>query len=397
MLVVDDRRRELDDAREPFDVLRPNDIGLDVDEFHRLAAIYDVMELATAVKPWLLATLVERSHDVVLYFDPDIYVYRSLNAALGDVEGVELTLTPHVTHPMIRDDRIINETHILASGIFNLGFIGVGPRSGPFLGFWKERLARECIVDARNMRFVDQRWVDFAPGIFDVRILRDTALNVAYWNLDQRELKWQVEEYFVDGEPLLFFHFSGYDPNMPELVSKHEAILCRHYGRMPRVLLSDRPVLAQLYEDYRHKLESAGHSELSCVGYGFSRSDNGLVLNQAMRTVYREALIEAEKRGHQRPPNPFEDADGFIAWLNEPVAGTRMTRYENAVWLSDQDLRERFIDAPRRDYRSFAQWFHTEANAGRYDYRLARGQAQALGFGSRGSTHDSVCRDRSDD
>ncbi len=51
-----------------------------------------------------------------------------------------------------------------------------------------ERLRSECYVDPGNMRFVDQRWVDFVPGIFDCVIIRDPGCNVAYWNLDHREL-----------------------------------------------------------------------------------------------------------------------------------------------------------------------------------------------------------------
>ena len=42
---------------EPFRVVTPYDIGLARREFHRMAMIYGVTELATAVKPWLLETL----------------------------------------------------------------------------------------------------------------------------------------------------------------------------------------------------------------------------------------------------------------------------------------------------------------------------------------------------
>ena len=51
-LVLDDEDREIDGNREPFDVLHPWDLDLPPLEFHRMAAIYDVLELATAIKPW---------------------------------------------------------------------------------------------------------------------------------------------------------------------------------------------------------------------------------------------------------------------------------------------------------------------------------------------------------
>ena len=62
--------------------------------------------------------------------------------------------------------------------------------------------------------FVDQRWVDFAAGLVPhLTILRDPGYNLAYWNLPKRDLRWDAEHgYTVDGVPLRFFHFSGYDP-----------------------------------------------------------------------------------------------------------------------------------------------------------------------------------------
>jgi hypothetical protein len=53
-LVLDARRKELANSAEPFRVLDAYDIGIEPAELHRMAMIYDVMELATAVKPWLL-------------------------------------------------------------------------------------------------------------------------------------------------------------------------------------------------------------------------------------------------------------------------------------------------------------------------------------------------------
>jgi hypothetical protein len=78
VLVLDDLEAQVDPDEEPFEVVRPGDLAIDTAELHRMAVIYDVMELATALKPWLLETLVRTGSSVVLYLDPDIQVFSSL-------------------------------------------------------------------------------------------------------------------------------------------------------------------------------------------------------------------------------------------------------------------------------------------------------------------------------
>ena len=82
-LLIDDEGRTVDDAAEPFRCLRLSDIGLPREEIARLAAIYDVTELATAVKPQLLTHLLGEGATDVIYLDPDIKIYGSLELAVA--------------------------------------------------------------------------------------------------------------------------------------------------------------------------------------------------------------------------------------------------------------------------------------------------------------------------
>ena len=361
-LVIDDRRRAVDHRDEKFEILRPEDLGFEQHEFLELAGTYDVMELATATKPWLLEHLVREANQEVVYLDPDIVVYAPLDDVSALASDSELVVTPHVTKPMPRDRRGVSETHILASGIFNLGFVAVGLRSFNFLEFWKERLRRECVIDARNMRFVDQRWVDFAPGMFAVEIVKDPTCNVAYWNLDHRVLTWEGSHYAVDGKPLRFFHFSGYKPDRPELLSSHQ-------GSKARILLSEWPVVARICGEYGQALRSEGYELCAKLPYAYARLDNGLKLDNVSRGVYREALRECEQ-GCERPPNPFENADRFLEWLNSPAQGRRLSRYLASFWGRSEKMRTRFPSAEYRDFEGFLAWCRSEAAEGRLDYRL---------------------------
>ena len=104
VLVIDDPTGFIDPAKEQFELLTIHDIGLP--DAERMAAIYDVMELSTAVKPWLLRTLLARPGvDSVSYLDPDIQVFSSLIKIEEEAKAHGIVLTPHFTKPLPRDGR----------------------------------------------------------------------------------------------------------------------------------------------------------------------------------------------------------------------------------------------------------------------------------------------------
>ena len=109
-----------------------------------------------------------------------------------------------------------------------------GPKTEELLAWWSERLATDCLVAPERGYFVDQRWMDFAPGLVPgFFILRDPGYNLAYWNLAGARPARRGNRYEVDGRPLRFFHFSGFDPERPHMLSKHQ----------DRIQLSEQPVL----------------------------------------------------------------------------------------------------------------------------------------------------------
>ena len=341
-----------DDGAEPFDVL-PAEALIDRAELRRMATIYDVTELATALKPALLRHLRAQGASRVVYLDPDIEVFSPLAPVVEALARHPIVLTPHTTMPMRRDGRNPTESYILRAGIFNLGFIGVGPGSEEFLDWWDERLRRGSFIDPDRMQFTDQRWVDFVPGYFRYLSLRDPASNVAYWNVDRRSVEWTGERYEVDGRPLRFFHFSGFDPAQPWILS-------RHCGERPRVLLSENPTLARLCDEYARKLRAAGWAELSAVEYGYSRLSNGIEVDRYMRRLYFRALERAEAHAGDPPPNPFDELgrDTFFAWLQEPEVGTngRVSRYLMSIYEEHPPAQRAYPDVSGRDYDGFRQW-----------------------------------------
>jgi len=350
VLVVDGLEGFTDPAAEPFEVLTPADIGLDV---ALMATRYDVLELSTAVKPWLLRWLLARE-DHVFYLDPDIQLFSSLEdvAALAREHGV--VLTPHLTAPMPRDGNRPNEQDILMAGTYNLGFLalGAGAAADGLLDWWEERLEHDCIVDPARGFFVDQRWMDFIPGLVpSTFLLRDPGYNVAYWNLHGRTITTDGSgEHRVNGEPLHFLHFSGYDPRRPDVLSKHQT----------RVDLSD-PVLRALADDYGRRLLEAGYETTIGWPYGYGDSASGLPLTRVLRRAHAAAVLDG--RLSVEPFDPDGEAD-FFAWLREPaeVGGDQgITRYMYAVYADRDDLQRAYPDLGNGDAAGMIGWFQIEA------------------------------------
>src|SRR5438093_3245763 len=166
VLVVDGAEGGFDPAAEPFVTHLPSELPLPPGEFERMAAIYDVTELSTAVKPFYVQLLLAGGADAVLFLDPDIEVFAPLSdlAALAREHGI--VLTPHSLTPIPRDGRRPSPQDIAQAGVVNLGFIGVGQSAHTFLEWWGGRLRRDCLMAVEQGLHVDQRVIDFAPAYY---------------------------------------------------------------------------------------------------------------------------------------------------------------------------------------------------------------------------------------
>ena len=219
--------------------------------------------------------------------------------------------------PYPDDGRQVDGSFVLAAGVYNLGFVAVAQAARPFLDWWWQVTRRDALSDVARQMFTDQRWVDFVPSFFDHAILKDPGYNVAYWNLHGRELTLDDGRYQVDGVPLRFFHFSGFDIGKPHLLSTHQ-------GDRPRILLSDRPVLERLCQDYATDLRRAGLDARTRPAYGWSRIACGLEMTTRMRRLYRTGVMAAEEAHGAGASGPVRrDEPRGVPRLAEPAGRRR--------------------------------------------------------------------------
>lgn len=349
--VVDRPSPEIDYDALPFDVVFAEDLG--IENFQSFAFRYDILELNTAVKPFVMKWLRDEiGLDRVFYFDPDILVMDRVTVLEQALESNLAVLTPHLTGPLDNECRP-PERVIRMCGTYNLGFVGLqlNEQTEAFLDWWCDRLFTFCINDLPNGMFVDQSWMDLAPAYLEsVGIVRDPIFNVAYWNLPQRFPKQVEGEWTIDGRRIGFFHFSGLDLDNIDIISKHQ----------DRVDLWSRPELRPLFERYRDLIKSSGQSELRHIEYAYHRfSDSKIDIPRSARKVSQE--IDPEGR-RWSDPYQIDGSDPFLAWMVRPieVSGSWTSRIALALWRDRDDLRTFFTEPLGRDTANYAKWFARE-------------------------------------
>ncbi|MCU7810159.1 MAG: hypothetical protein KZQ77_02840, partial [Candidatus Thiodiazotropha sp. (ex Notomyrtea botanica)] len=254
---------------------------------------HSIVEFATAIKPFVLQKLLGREDcEAVFYFDPDTALFSSMDGMIRDLGDSNIMLTPHLTDPETSQRGIEdNELSALKHGVYNLGYVGVRNTSEGkrFSAWWASRLKDYCRDDIPAGIFTDQRWCDLVPAFFNkVKVSRYPGYNVAPWNMTNRKVeKLKNGSYTVNGKPLVFYHFTGFD-------SGAHHVMLSLYSK-------DSPAAAELFKWYKSELDLISGDAMSSTKWAYMTFDDGELITKQQREVY--GLREDLKRAF---PNPFE-------------------------------------------------------------------------------------------
>src|ERR1700761_2602809 len=111
------------DVLSAYTIIQSKDIG--ITDFYKMAFQYDVIEFSTSIKPFFIKRLFEQQYDKVLYIDPDMVIYKSLDFVFDHLNRYHAVLTPHLLKPYIDYSGATSEEELLFVGIYNLGFLGI--------------------------------------------------------------------------------------------------------------------------------------------------------------------------------------------------------------------------------------------------------------------------------
>ena len=159
---------------------------------------------------------------------------------------------------------------------------------------------RCAVPTLRDGLFTDQKWINFAPVFFDgVAIVKSSRHNVATWNLTTRTLTGSLEAGFeVDGAPLGFYHFTGFDSGAHRIMAVKNA--------------AASTAVQELIAWYERETEVAAGDPVSRTPWAFGSYSDATPIENWQRALYRDREDLRETF-----PDPYDAAPAqrsFRAW-----------------------------------------------------------------------------------
>lgn len=295
----------------PKEVVMAKDVlkGISSSQWIDMAFKYDLTEFCTAIKPFCFEYIFSLGYEKSFYFDPDIYIFSSIEAISNALDEHTMTLTPQIAgiHPDYRGEH--PEWAMNVNGIFNLGFCGIrnddlGKR---VVKWWKARLRDQAFADRSVGQFTDQKWMDWIPGFLgqQLYVQQSLGMNMAPWNYFERKLSKDTEgrlyvSFRTDDmpqrhDPLVFVHFAGYDYTQLKkgIISRKRIEDLKEYDDLTLINTVYRDAIVTHADVFDSFIEQP---------YSYATYDNGVPIAAFHRRLYH---------GLNEPPsNPFATGSG---------------------------------------------------------------------------------------
>lgn len=280
--------------------------SLDEKLWYEMAFMFDLVEFCTAIKPYCFKYLMANGYNKLIYFDPDIFIFDSIDFIYEKLDQYKCILTPHVINPHQLPEEIRQERDPwgLMSGINNLGFAAFCKceTTEQVIDWWGTKLQRYAVSEVSEGLFTDQKWTDYMMAMYDtgdIWISKHLGMNFAPWNYHERDVCLENERYVIKRrycekewkDPLVFFHCSGYD-----YTSLMEG--CPKTDRVTNVY---RENILDLLKECGDRLNGSDFKKYLFLSYSYKSFNNGMVINSFIRRQFRRLCIEDYELG-----NPFD-------------------------------------------------------------------------------------------
>lgn len=279
----------------PSEVIVAKDVLKDITpaQWRDMAFKYDLTEFCTSIKPYCFEHVFDDGYDKAYYFDPDIFIFSSIEEISKSLDGHSMTLTPQIAGIHVNYTGEHPEWAMNVNGIFNLGFCGIRNNQWGNLvvQWWKERLRDNAFTDRSVGEFTDQKWMDWIPAFLgdELCVQKSLGMNMAPWNFFEREVyknddgAWRVRFRTNDApqrdDALVFIHFAGYD---------YSKLKCGTIARKRIENLKDYDDIINVSGIYRDAIVENAEVFDSFISqqYSYSAYDNGVKIASFHRRLY---------------------------------------------------------------------------------------------------------------
>ena len=247
------------------------------------------------------------------------------------------------------------------------GFLGVSGEGREWLSAVHERTRVGAHPQVIVGDGLDADWDALGIGEVDLGVIERPGVASGHWHLGARRLALRGGRYVVDEEPLVVFHFAGFDPARP-------------WALAPESSGADGPLLANdeatrsLSRWYAAALFEAGLEENTTAQYRWATLPDGFAMNRRIRQAVRDAIVgDVEGLKYEPPPDPFnaQTLPAFYRWLSSPEPANdrapSTARLYFGIYQAREDLRAEFPELSLADAPAFRQWAERQAHN---EYRI---------------------------
>jgi hypothetical protein len=314
IFVADEFEKQPNKLPEEVVIAKDVLVGISPNQWRNMAFKYDLTEFCTAIKPFCFEHVFSLGYEKTFYFDPDIYIFSSIQSISDALNDHTMTLTPQIVgiHPDYQGEH--PEWAMNVNGIFNLGFCGIrnNDLGKQVVKWWEERMRDQAFADRSIGQFTDQKWMDWMPGFLgqQLYVQQSLGMNMAPWNYFERELlKDSDDQLFVSfrsndmtqrHDPLVFVHFAGYDYKQLKkgIISRKRIEDLKEYNDLEPINNIYRDAIVTHAEVFDSFIEQA---------YSYSTYDNGVPIAAFHRRLYHGL--------NETTSNPFSTGSGTFYQL----------------------------------------------------------------------------------
>lgn len=173
---------------------------------------YTKLERICSLRARAVLDAFEMGYDKIVFLGAKVQFFSYPGEMIELLNDYKAVVTPHILEPLPEDGKFPSNATVSFTGHISTDVVAFkkDPEIIKFLQWQDEIMKTKCKTTQHT--YLDQSWLNFLPFFVDnVKILRDPAYNVAYWNYKQRDLK-----------NMVCFQYSGLDLNNPENISTHQ-------------------------------------------------------------------------------------------------------------------------------------------------------------------------------